>query len=231
MTRSRHINRPKAIWTPDLEAVLIMRYPHEKTSRIAADIGMTTEQLYKKATLLGLKKTPEYLASADACRLRRGGDVGAAFRFQKGRETHNKGKKGICYPGCEATQFKKGHKLNEELPLGALRINADGYLDRKVSMTANPPARRWVGVHRLVWIERNGLVPEGHIVVFKPGMRTTNPDEITIEKVELVSRAEHMKRHTLHNYPKEIAQLIQLRGAVNRKINRRLKDERATTPE
>lgn len=229
MTKCRGINKPRAVWTPDKEAVMIARYPHEKTGKIAADIGMTEEQVFCKAGVLQLRKTPEYLVSQDACRLRRGDNIGAAYRFKKGHITHNKGVKGIHYPGCAATQFKPGHKNNKEAPLGMLLINADNYLARKTSMTINPPARRWVAVHRLVWIEANGLVPDGYIVVFKPGMRSVVLEEITPDRVELISRAENMRRNSSHNYPKEIALLIQLRGALQRKINRREKDEQQPT--
>lgn len=229
MTRSRNIHRPRMVWTADQEAALLARYPHEKTENLAADLGMRLDQVYKKAALLGLKKTQAYLDSPEACRLRRGEHVGKASQFPKGHVPFNKGVKGINHPGCVATQFKKGHKHNNEAPLGALRVNAYGYLERKTSMTRNPPARRWVAVHRLVWIETNGPVPQGHVVVFKRGMRSAVPQEITLDKVELVTRAELMLRNNLHNnYPKEVTLLIQARGALNRKINRRLKNERTT---
>lgn len=55
-------------------------------------------------------------------------------------------------------------------------------------------------------------------------MHTTDPAAITADRLELVTRAENMARNTLHRYPKEVAQLIQLRGALNRKINARTKD-------
>jgi hypothetical protein len=47
---------------------------------------------------------------------------------------------------------------------------------------------------------------------------------ITLGRLELISRAENMRRNSYHTrYPKEVAQLIQLRGALNRQINKRLK--------
>jgi len=99
----------------------------------------------------------------------------------------------------------------------------DGYLERKV--TDDPsfvPNRRWVSVHRLVWEAAHGPVPQGHAVVFLPGRRTADLASITLDGLELVSRAELMRRNSYHTrYPKEVAQLIQLKGALNRKINRR----------
>jgi len=46
--------------------------------------------------------------------------------------------------------------------------------------------------------------------------------EITLDRVECISLAENMRRNSyLTRYPKEVADLIRLRGALNRKINTR----------
>jgi hypothetical protein len=224
MTDRRIQREPRIKWTPELEQTLRDRYPHERTENIARDLGISIAKCYAKASSMRLSKTPEYLASPDACRLRRGGNIGAESRFKPGQKSWNKGTHFTAGGRSAETRFKKGHKHNTETQIGALRINADGYLERKTSMTHPVPARRWVAVHRLVWIEANGPLPEGHIVVFKPGMRTAVEAEITLDKVELISRIDNMKRNSYHNYPKEVAKLIQLRGAVQRQINRRLKD-------
>lgn len=228
MTKSRGINKPKIKYTPEQVAAITERYPHEATSKIAADLGLTIEQIYRKASNLGLAKTQEYLNSPDACRLRRGDNVGAEYRFQKGQHSWNKGKS--YQPGgrCKETQFKKGEMRgaaqHNYVPIGSLRITKDGYLERKVTDDpALAPTRRWVAVHRLLWIEANGPVPDGHMVIFKQGMKTTNLEEVTLDKLELISRVENMKRNTYHNYPKEIATLIQLKGALTRQINKKEK--------
>ncbi len=57
------------------------------------------------------------------------------------------------------TMFKKGQVGTRFMPIGSERINADGYLDRKVSATGYPP-RDWVAVHRLLWIEHHGPIPK-----------------------------------------------------------------------
>ncbi len=81
----------------------------------------------------------------------------------------------------------------------------------------------------LVWMEQrlivapmqaNGTIPEKHVVTFKPGTRTNVEDEITLDRLECISQRENMMRNTLHRYPKEIAHAIQMRGALNRRINR-----------
>ena len=52
-------------------------------------------------------------------------------------------------------------------------------------------------------------------------MTPTTLEEITLDKVECISLAENMRRNSCHQYGKEIARLIQLRGAVSRQINKR----------
>lgn len=216
MTKSRGILPPRQFWTAEQIDTLRARYPHEKTAKLAAELGVSIGRVYDKAAELSLKKTPEYYASPDACRLRAENNKGVAFRFPKGHVPANKGKKGISYPGTEATQFKKGQRPHTWQPIGSERISKDGYLQRKITDSGYPP-RDWVGVHILLWREHHGEVPKNHVVAFKDG----NKQNLTINNLECVSKREIMLRNTLHNYPKEIAQLIQLRGAVNRQINRR----------
>lgn len=227
MTKSRHINQPRTLWTKNQLDLLREKYPDTRTADLVTPIGRNERSIYAKAAELGIKKSAAFNASPASGRTN--GRQGTGTRFVKGQNAWNKGQ--YYQPGgrCAETQFKKGHKNNTEYPLGSLRINKGGYLERKTSMTHHVPARRWVGVHRLVWIEANGPVPKSHVVVFKPGMRSAVLTEITLDKVELVTHAELMKRNSYHyNYPKEIGLLIQLKGALNRKINRRLDNERTT---
>jgi len=184
--------------------------------------------IYQKARSIGLRKTPAFHANAKVSgRFNKLTVSGVPYRFAKGAVPANKGLRRPGWaPGRMAqTQFKKGslngHALAHYAPLGSYRINADGYLDRKVR-DDGLPQKRWVGVHRLVWIEAHGRIRRGRVVVFKPGRRTTDPDLITVDALELVTRAQLMKRNSYHtNYPKELGKIIQLRGALTRQINRR----------
>lgn len=220
MTKSRGILATRQQWTEEEVARLRAMYPHHKTADIAPAFGRSERQVYQKANGLGLKKTAEYLASPAACRLRRDNPASVASRFQKGLTPWNKGMKGLQIGG-EQTQFKPGRQPHTTLPIGALRINKDGTLQRKISDDSGSNSKRWRGVHELIWVEANGAMPPKHIVVFKPGMRTTELDEITLDRVECISLAENMRRNTVHNLPKELAQLVLLRGALNRQINKR----------
>lgn len=212
-------------WTPEQLAALTKRYPHEPTKALAADLGVTISACYQQAQERGLKKTAEYLNGPHACRLRRGDHVGMGTRFQPGHVPANKGVKGWQAGGrARETQFKPGQQPHNTVPVGSLRLErGTGTLQRKIGTGKGSNSKRWRGVHELVWVAVHGPVPPGHIVVFKPGMRTTELEEITLDRVECISLAENMRRNSFHNYPKPIAELIQLRGALVRKINRAMR--------
>ena len=214
-------------WSKQELAILRREYPDQPTEDIARKLGRSPRSLYSRANMEGLQKSAAYTArkrAAEAERLRSGG--GVKHRFQKGLRPWNTGMKGLQVGGrAKETQFKKG-QLNGKaaqhwMPIGSHRVNADSYLDRKVR-DDGPPQRRWIGVHRLIWIEANGPIPEGHAIAFKPGRHTIVLEQITLDALELVSRRELMRRNSYHNnYPKELGLVIQLRGQVTRQINRR----------
>lgn len=203
-------------WTPEQETLLRDRYPHEHTASLAESLGYSVQQVYTKAGSLGLRKTAEFLASALACRLRRGDNVGAAHRFKPGHKTWNRGIKFDSGGRSHETRFKPGQKPHTWNPVGHERMSKEGYLERKIADTG-VTKRDYVQVHRLVWMARHGDIPAGHIISFKDG----NKRNFDIGNLECISRRELMARNTVHNYGKEIAQLVQLRGAVTRQINKR----------
>lgn len=94
-------------------------------------------------------------------------DSGLRGYFQKGHEPANKGKKGISYPGMEATQFKKGNKAANWVPIGTERVNADGYVEVKVD--DGKKQKNWKGKHIVLWEAVHGPVPKGYVVIFGDG--------------------------------------------------------------
>ncbi|MES2148630.1 MAG: HNH endonuclease [Pseudomonadota bacterium] len=220
MTKSTGILGARATWSEDQLAMLHQFYPGYRTEDLATMIGKSLEHVYRKAKQLGLVKTEAYLASPAASRLRRGDGVGVEYRFQKGHSSWNKGTKGV-HTGGEKTQFKPGQAPHNTLPIGSTKFDKSGVLLQKVSDAKGNNSKRWRGVHELVWVAANGPLPAKHIVVFKSGMKTNVFEEITIDRVECISLAENMRRNTVHNMPKELVQLVQLRGALNRQINKR----------
>jgi len=214
----------RLMWTPADDAALRRRYPYESTATLARDLGRTVRAVYARAKAMGLAKTEAYLASPDACRLRRDGDVhpGRATQFKKGQAPANKG---LRRPGWAAgrmkeTQFRKGERRGVAArvykPIGTERLSKDGYLERKVH-DGLPLQARWRAVHLVLWEAANGPVPAGHAVSFINGDRR----DVRLENLRLIPRTELMRRNTVHNYPPEVAQTIQLLGALNRQIRRK----------
>ena len=214
-------------WTDAEREEVRRRYPNEVTAEIGRDINRSVGGIYDQANKMGLRKSPEFMSRIHGSVLIR---AGAASRFSAGLEPWNKGIPGSTgnHPNTQRTQFKAGRAPEEARnyqPIGSLRICKDSYLERKVTDGQSiAPARRWVGVHRLVWEETNGPIPKGHAVVFKPGMASTDVDAITIDAVELITRAELMRRNTRHNLPPELNALISTKARLTRLINERDKD-------
>ncbi|MFW6284152.1 MAG: HNH endonuclease signature motif containing protein [Desulfosalsimonas sp.] len=102
------------------------------------------------------------------------------------------------------------------MPVGSERVTKDGIRQRKVTDTGCPP-RDWKSVHGLLWEKHYGPVPAGYIVVFKNGDRA----DIRIDNLEMISRAENMRRNTIHNLPEPLAEVCRLRGVLNRHIKKR----------
>ncbi|MBC3932009.1 HNH endonuclease family protein [Undibacterium curvum] len=220
MTKSRGI-LTRAKWTAEKIEILKQQYADQLAADIASSLGMKTHHIYRKAKALGLKKSAEFYSGEKSGRTN--GQHGKGTRFFKGQTSWNQGLKGLNLGGKQ-TQFKPGQTAPNTQAIGSYRITKDGTLQRKISNNKGSNSNRWRGVHELVWVESNGAVPEKHIVVFKPGTRTTVLDEITIEKVECISLAENMKRNTVHNLPKELVEVVRLRAVINRKINRVTKE-------
>ena len=192
---------------------------------LGAVLGRSESSVHAKARGLGLRKADDWADNPLSNSTRVDPHRGRSAQFQPGHQTWNKGKKGWCHPGAKATHFKPGNRPIQTLPIGSYRLDSHGILQRKIADTPGPQHLRWRSVHELVWIEHHGPVPKGRVVVFRPGQRTNQLELITIDRVECITRQEVMRRNSYHNrYPKEIARLIQLSGAITRKINRRSKN-------
>ena len=221
MTKSRGINKPRHKWTDAERQLLRQRYADTKSEVLAQLLGIPLSSVYRQAHDLGLTKSDAYLASPDACRLRRGDNVGAAYRFKPGQVPPNKGTKGVTgvQEACRATQFKPGQMPHTWVPVGSYRINGDGYLEWKFGEEPGPYSKRWIPVHRKVWIEANGPIPAGKVVSFRPGMQTTVAAEITLDRLELLSKAEILARNRWQNLPPEMREIVTLRATLTRAIN------------
>lgn len=126
-------------------------------------------------------------------RQRHGIKSGVTGWYQKGHAPGTKGKtiEEICKHDPEklarvrATQFHKGHTPANECPIGTVRINPEGYKIRKKQMHGTQ-WERWEFLHRAVWEEHNGPIPEGMTVTFKD----SNKLNCDISNLMLVTKGE-----------------------------------------
>jgi hypothetical protein len=217
MTKSRKLIAKKHLWITSEIDMLKRDYPNTPTAKIAEAMGVKPYIVSGKAAKMGIKKSAAYLASPAAGRMRRD-TIGASTRFKPGCTPWNKGVRGLIYPGTVATQFKPGHRGGRALaryqPIGTERVTIDGYLERKINDDM-PLQKRWRAVHIVMWEQVNGPLPSGHALVFRDG----NKRNICLDNLELLTRAELMRRNSCHNHGPEIARLVHLRGAIQRMIN------------
>lgn len=209
----------KRIWTKEEINILLRDYqdPNIFTADIAKRLDRTLSQVYNKARTMGLKAPLE--------RIRLAGKLGTnhpnavAHRFKKGSVPPNKGKKMSpeIYEKVKETMFKKGNSPVNHREVGSERINVDGYIETKV---AEPNV--WRLKHRIIWEQHNGVIPAGYNVQFK----NRNTQDCRIENLYIISKSEQMRTENslVARYPKEVQEVIRLKGVVNRVIHKREKD-------
>lgn len=104
--------------------------------------------------------------------------------FYKGHTPANKGMRGYHAPGSEKGWFKKGQEPINHKPVGSERVDVDGYTLIK---TEEPNV--WIPKHKVIWEEKNGKVPEGHVLTFLDGDKSN----ITLDNLELITMAESLE--------------------------------------
>jgi hypothetical protein len=201
-------------WSSAEESQLIAFYSDTPMPELMKIFGKSESAIYGKAASMGLKRSDAYMASEHACRLRRENNPGEAFRFKKGQQPWNKGISFDCGGRSVETRFAPGTMPHNNVPVGTERVTDDGIRQRKVR-DDGPAHRRWKSVHSLIWEEANGEIPPGHIVVF----RDRNTEHLDIENLELVSRAENMRRNTFHRYSPELKDTIRQLNKLKRAIS------------
>ncbi len=214
------MKRKRKYWTADEVDWLVKHYPFDRAADIAETLNRPISSIYDKAAQLGLGKSETFMVSDRSGRILRGRQHPAviAARFQPRHTPWNKGMKGLDLSGGRGSRFKPGEKPKNWKPVGSERMSK-GFLQRKMTDTGYPP-RDWVPVHHLVWAEHHGPIPAWHVVVFRDGDRRN----FALGNLALITRRELMQRNSLHtNYPPEIIEVIQLRGAIKRQLNRHLK--------
>jgi hypothetical protein len=220
----------RAFWSESDLDRLKASYPVRQTKDVALALGRTVSSVYGMAALLGLNKSQAFLDSEESGRLRKGQARPGTerTRFPKGHVPANKG---VKRPGWSAgrmkeTQFKKGCRSGAAaknwVPIGTISPDPEGYLRIKVrdaeygkEATGFGNSKVWPMYNRYLWERHHGPIPPKHIVVF----RDRNRQHCVIENLELISMAENARRNRMWgNLPHELAVVIQLNGALKRKL-------------
>lgn len=148
-----------------------------------------------------------------------------ANQFKVGHAPWNLGTHFVAGGRSAETRFKKGALMgaaqHNYVPIGSHRLTADGYLERKMNDDLSlAPSRRWTAVHRLIWIAAHGPIPKNHVICFLPGKHTNDLELLTLDRLECISRATLAQRNHPRSISPELGRLVQLKGAINRQVNR-----------
>lgn len=211
-------------WTDAEIKKLEDEFPHRKTELIAGDLGLTYHLVSNKAYQMGLKKTEAFTRSAECNRL--DGIKGMDTRFKKGHISHNKWKKMSkeLYEKVKHTFFKPGHTPATTKFFGKpylhTRKRKDGYIE-KVWFIQESANKRSAYLSYLCRI--NGIDLAGKVPVLRSGFDNSRPP--TIQDIEVITYEENMSRNSLYRYPEELVNLIKVKAALKRQINKQNKDE------
>lgn len=110
--------------------------------------------------------------------------------YQKGSIPWNKGLKGIHM--SPETEFKKGQKSINQLPVGSIRIRKRynrNNAPKKWIKIAEP--NKWVLLAAKIWRDANGEIPKGYIIHHV----NFNSLDDRLENLKLVTRSEHINIH------------------------------------
>ena len=219
-------------WTEQDLHLLRALYPDNKAADVAEQLRRTTRSVHQKAKQMRIGKSDAFKQSFISGRIQAASEDPrmVATRFQKGLAPWNKGVPGSVghHDNCRKHQFKKGNAPPRTMQIGSYRINsAKGLkrLERKMNDKPGPNHLRWIPVSRLVWEQHHGQVPEKHIVIFREThLSTTVLEEITVDKLICITRAENARRNHPARRSPELSRLYQLKGAITRQVNRITKE-------
>lgn len=212
----------RRFWTDTERATLRALYPDHSAAECAAALGRPYRSIVDQVRRHGLRKSREWIVGRARANTLRQGHGSRSGQFKPGHRTWNSGMKGLQLSDSR-TRFKPGIIPHTWRPVGYEIVRADGILYRKVTDDHRGDQARWnfAPVHQLVWRAAHGNIPRGHIVVFKPGMHTTVPEHITLDRLELITRAENMRRNTIHNYAPPVKAVIRLLKRAERALEQR----------
>ena len=110
-------------------------------------------------------------------------------RFLPGHTPWNKGIKGLDIGGKE-TRFKKGNEPHNTKYDGCITVRHHKRTNEKYKYIRIAKGK-WVLLHRYIWEQHKGKIPQGYVIRFKDG-DTLN---CAIDNLECISRKENLVRN------------------------------------
>lgn len=194
--------------TPAIDRIICKNYLELPKSRLAEKVNRSETFVVTRLRQLGLTIPKEIIEQRKANSLIKPGNV-----------PKNKGKKmpRAVYNKVKKTMFKKGHLPSTTKWDGCITI-------RKPHKNRFAPAYKyirlakgnWLPLHVYRWTQKHGPVPKGHIVIF----RNKDTMDCRLKNLKLVSRAENMRRNTIHNLPPDLKKSVITIRTLNRKIKK-----------
>ena len=202
--------KPRHTWTAKEEARLRRDYTNTPTRALAARLGLSDEQVYRKANQMGLKKSACYRKTRHSGCILPGERRGRATEFKADSVPHNKGKKFNVGGRSAETRFQAGHVPGNTLPIGTVVADSNVYLKQKIAH--NRGRFGWRYLHHLVFEAAHGPLPAGHIVVFKDGDRR----HVKLDNLACMSQAKNMHRNSIQRYPDALKKAIRAVAKLNK---------------
>lgn len=208
LRRTKHARGGKSTSTPEIDRYLKRNYLKVPQKVMAKNVGKSGTFIKIRLRQLGLE-IPQITRD----------NFKAANQFKRGHISANKGKKmpADVYEKCKATMFSKSHKPQNRKP-------GKHHLSIRTDKTGRPyiyikiKDSRWILYHRYLWMRAHGItrMSSRKILRFKNG----DSSDVRLDNLELVDRAEHMRRNTYLNLPPELQDTIRLKARLTRTINK-----------
>lgn len=191
------------LWTEEEDQYMREHYPDNPTADVAKVLGRTHKAVIGRAKALGIRKSEAFMRSDKSGRRKPG-----QTPWNKGKRTH--------WSECGTKYVRK--------PKGALPVGTISYHKKNrqwhIKVMEHPkPTKAWRPYPEYVWKQAGNEVPEGYVVAFKQGFRPDRVEDITVDKLEAISRQELIDRNRIQRYPPELHGVMIQIGYMRKELN------------
>lgn len=185
-----HALRKRKGWkvgrSPDRYKGRGMKYTTEEVGWLRDHCTLEVGELHRQFVEAFTRHRGLSKAKVVGMRKRYGLKTGRTGRFEAGHEPWTKGKTLPFNAASAAKQFQKGHRPHTWRGAGHESIGVEGYawviVDRTNPHTGAPTHR--IQKHRLLWEEKHGPVPDGHVLKCLDGNKS-NADPSNWEAIPI----------------------------------------------